>query len=116
MTEHDIQTAFIQWARLRAKTDKRLEWLHSIPNGGYRAYRTASQLKQEGVLPGIADLFLPVASGGLHGLWIEMKTPAGKCTGGQVAFGEAMQAAGYGWCVCRSVDEAVEAVERYLAE
>jgi hypothetical protein len=50
-----------------------LRWLHAIPNGGNRDPRTAAMLKAEGVKPGIADVFLPIARGMWHGLYIELK-------------------------------------------
>ncbi len=114
MTEHDIQSTFIAEMRLRAKIDPRLAWVHSIPNAARRGYVTRCRMLDEGLRAGVADVFLPYPSNGLHGLYIEFKAGRNDCTPEQLAFGEAALEAGYGWCVCRSVDEAMEAVSRYL--
>jgi len=114
VSEHDIQSTFIAEMRLRAKIDPRLAWVHSIPNAARRGYVTRCRMLDEGLRAGVADVFLPYPSNGLHGLWIEFKCGRNTCTAEQTAFGEYAQAAGYGWVVARSVDEAVTAVERYL--
>jgi hypothetical protein len=46
--------------------------IHSIPNGGLRQAREALRLKNEGVVKGIPDLFIPEWS-----LWVEMKRQKG---------------------------------------
>ena len=112
MTEHDIQSTFIAWCR--AQRDPRLAWVHSSLNGVRTSPSQARRAKQSGMLAGVADVFIPYPSGGLHGMWIEFKCGRNGCTAEQTAFGEYAQAAGYRWVVCRSVDEAVTAVERYL--
>ncbi len=113
-SEHDIQSTFIAKMQLRAKTDPRLAWLHAIPNAAKRGYITRCRMLDEGLRAGVADVFIPWPSGGLHGLYIEFKAGRNDCTAEQAAFGEYAIGAGYGWCVCRSVDEAMAAVERYL--
>lgn len=54
-----------------------LKLLHHIPNGGLRNKAVAGKLKAMGQRAGVPDLMLPVARGGFHGLYIEMKRPAG---------------------------------------
>ena len=46
--------------------------IFQIPNGGHRAISVARKMKQEGVKPGVPDLFIPHWR-----LWIEMKTRGG---------------------------------------
>lgn len=47
--------------------------LFAIPNGGTRITREAVALRRQGVKSGVPDLCLPVARGGYHGWWGEMK-------------------------------------------
>lgn len=49
--------------------------IHAIPNGGKRTRYEAGALIREGVRAGVPDLCLPIARGGYHGLYIEMKAP-----------------------------------------
>lgn len=67
-SEHQEQAGFVQWFRSR--------WpqvlIFAIPNGGKRNISTARNLKLEGVVPGVPDLFIPAWS-----IWIEMKRQKG---------------------------------------
>lgn len=77
MSEHDQQKAVIKY--WRAKHPKQANCLFSIPNGTHLAgsvrARSAqmNKLKAEGLVNGVSDLFLMIAKGGYHGLFIEMK-------------------------------------------
>lgn len=67
-SEHQEQAGFVQW--FRAKWPRVL--IFAIPNGGKRNISTARNLKLEGVMPGVPDLFIPA-----WGIWIEMKRQKG---------------------------------------
>jgi len=75
ISEKQEQEALFQYAAWQ----KEPEWnlLFSIPNGGYRKLKTGIRLKKTGLKPGIPDIFLPVASGGFMGMFIEMKSEKG---------------------------------------
>jgi hypothetical protein len=93
------------------------EWLHHIPNGGKRNKREAARLKAEGVLPGVPDLFLPLARGGYHGLYMEVKRPdttKSKVSDEQQAFLDHAHAEGYKVIVVRSAQQGIDAVIEYL--
>ena len=62
------QILFVNWMR---KTYPQHRIFH-IPNGGARGAATALRLKNEGVIKGVPDLFIPSMM-----LWIEMKTAYG---------------------------------------
>ncbi len=92
-----------------------LALLHSVPNGGSRHPIEAVHLKQQGVRPGIPDIFLPCARGQCHGLYIEMK----RRKGGRVSVDQqrmilALRAQGYRVEVCRGWDEARDTICAYL--
>lgn len=92
-----------------------LRWLHAIPNGGKRDPVTASRLKAEGARKGVADVFLPVARHGCHGLYLEMKTTDGRLSDEQKEFRDHCAFAGYRFVLCRSWLEAATALQEYLS-
>jgi hypothetical protein len=110
MNEHQIQVAVVTWFRLQYP--KLI--MFAIPNGGMRNIGTAIKLKNEGVLAGVADLFLMSPNKTHHGLFIEMKAAKGKVSDQQKYFLEQAQAKGYATCVCHSFDEAQAAIICFL--
>lgn len=68
-TEHEEQVTLFAWFRMRHAG----MLMYAIPNGGARSSITGARLRDEGVLAGVPDIFLPCPSGGKHGLYIEMK-------------------------------------------
>ncbi|MDE7389628.1 MAG: VRR-NUC domain-containing protein, partial [Lachnospiraceae bacterium] len=85
MTEAQHQTQVFKWALQPAvrRAYPELKLLHHIPNGGKRDPIEAKHLKEQGVKSGVPDLHLPVARGGYHGLYIEMKTETGRASQNQ---------------------------------
>lgn len=67
-SEHQEQAGFVQW--FRARWPRVL--IFAIPNGGKRNLSTARNLKLEGVVPGVPDLYIPA-----WGIWVEMKRQKG---------------------------------------
>lgn len=114
MSEHDEQAAFFQIAGYMQSQYPQLRWLHAIPNGGARNVVVARKLKDEGVLKGIADVFLPYPCGGYHGLYIEFKYGKNKLTSEQREFLEYAAAHGYQTGVAYSADKGVEILKAYL--
>lgn len=117
-TEHSHQVALFAWAALQH--NPMLEWLHAIPNGGERNAIVAGRMKAEGVRTGVFDVFLPVAMGGYHGLYIELKKPDRKqqARGGlseqQVSFGKFVLNGGYRAEVAYTWVEAANIICSYL--
>ena len=58
-SESQLQSECVRWFRYQYPEFKNV--LFAIPNGGKRNISTAKRLKSEGVVPGVADLFLAVA-------------------------------------------------------
>jgi hypothetical protein len=108
--ESGIQQSCVRWFRLQYPG----HILLAIPNGGRRGKVEAAIMKGEGVLSGAADLFLALPSGVHHGLFIEMKTAAGRQSPAQRDFEKRVIMRGYGYVICRSVDEFVQTVNDYL--
>ncbi len=117
MSEHLHQAALFRWARTQVVLIPELALLFAIPNGGVRNKVTGWKLKQEGVTRGIPDICLPVARGGYHGLWIELKNdePKGVVSAEQAAWITALRAEGYCALVCFGWDQARESISEYLS-
>lgn len=113
--EHRIQSALFKWARYSAAETPVLRLMFAIPNGGARDAITGAILKAEGVKPGVPDVFLPVASGPFHGLFIELKSAKGRASPEQREWLTALRERGYATALCHDLGEAIDTVSRYLA-
>ncbi len=113
--ESQHQRALFEWIRVQQVRDSRYSKIFAIPNGGKRDGRTAANLKREGVLSGVWDIFVPFPSGGYCGLWIEMKAGNNKLTNNQKRFREGLDVY-YKFAVCYNWIEAKETIEEYLKE
>ena len=120
-SEHTIQKQCVRWFALQYPTLNQL--LFAIPNGGHRSKAAAGKAKVEGVKPGVPDLFLSVPHErttrlGLVttcGLYIEMKTPKGRQSPDQTGFQYQVEALGYRYTICRSLEEFQTTVTEYLS-
>lgn len=114
--ESQLQQAFFQWwdhahAGLYCPADL----MFAIPNGGARHIATAVRMKREGVRAGVPDVLLCVPSGDWHGLFIEFKAgKKGRVSDEQARLHGVFGQNGYKVAVCRTLDEAIEAVENHL--
>ena len=115
MSEADEQAALIRWAQLYENVYPELALLYHIPNGGWRHKVTAMKLKGQGAKAGVPDLHLPVARGGYHGLWIEMKYGRNKLTESQVWWHVHLRLEGHAIWLCHSAEEAQNVILDYLA-
>ena len=101
-----------------------LRWLHftypqvlcyAIPNGTYKSHSAATAMKMEGLTSGIPDLHIPIARGGYHSLYIEMKNgKAGRLSDTQKEMIPRLQCYGNKVVVCRSLNDFIREVETYL--
>ena len=110
--EHKMQCACVRWFRYQYPELAGL--LFAIPNGGARNAATGRRLKDEGVLAGVADMFLSVPAKGAHGLYIELKTLKGVVSDRQKVFADNVVGMGYMWEVCRTFDDFRRVVTGYL--
>lgn len=115
-SEHRLQADCVTWFRLRYPELGKL--LFAIPNGGMRSKATGAKLKEEGMLRGVPDLFFacPSPNKGWHGMFIEMKNgTAPRATKEQEELMEMYTRRGYYCRLCRSFDEFMDIMEKYLA-
>lgn len=108
--EHQEQSAVIQWFRVAYP---RLI-MFAIPNAAKRSPQLANYMKAEGMLAGVADLFLMKPSGKYHGMFIEMKAPKGLVSEKQEYFLEQARKQGYATCVCYGFEQAQAEITKYL--
>lgn len=125
MTESAEQQRVVEWCRVtdwQAGKTLGIGRIFHIPNGGWRSKSEAARMKAAGVVPGVADLFVPVpvhdADGRMvrAGLWIEMKAQGGRLDAKQGEWLDSMRHAGYGAVVAFGADEAIAAIKEYLAD
>jgi len=112
--EHREQVALVEWAQLITPRCPALALLFAIPNGGARHPAVAAKLKAEGVRAGVPDLCLPVARGGFHGLYVELKAAGGRVAPAQQQWHERLRAEGYAVVVAVGWVAAARALCDYL--
>ena len=94
-----------------------LRLLHAIPNGGSRNPIEARHLKEQGVKPGVPDIFLPCARGEWHGLYIEMKRrKGGRVSDEQREMIRLLIEQGYKAVVCYGWEEAKNVIVEYMKD
>ena len=108
------QIKLFRWVDLVLNYYPELRLLHHIPNGGSRNELEAVNLKRQGVRAGVPDLCLPVARGGYHGLYIEMKAGKNKPTEKQLWWIENLKKQGYAVSGCWGFEAARMELEKYL--
>lgn len=109
------QTCLFRWAAYSLGAHPELRLLHAIPNGGKRSKSEAARMKAAGVKAGVPDMFLPVARGGSHGLYIELKRiKGGRVSAEQLAWMEELTREGYTCAVCHGWEEARKVIQSYL--
>ena len=117
ISEAQHQANVIKWSQ---QPHIRTQWpelalLFHIPNGGTRDAIEGKHLKQQGVKPGVPDLFLAAPSGQYHGLFIEMKSDSGRTSEAQKWWIEQLNSSGYFAEVCHGWQSAVRVLEWYLS-
>ena len=110
-TEAEEQAALFQWAAYYPE----LRFMYAVPNGGSRNVIEARNLKRQGVKSGVPDICLPVAAGGYHGLYIELKVGKNKLSENQKQWLEYLNKAGYMTKVCYGFQEARETIAGYIS-
>jgi len=118
VSEHDEQSALFEWAQRAAVEFPALRHMFAIPNGGHRHPAVAVQLQQEGVKPGVPDMFLPVprycAGVITHGLFIELKVGRNKASERQREWLAYLCDAGYLAVACYGWRDAAAVILDYL--
>ncbi len=112
--EHLIQVACVRWFNYQYPMLRGC--LIAVPNGGRRDAITGARLRDEGVTAGVSDLILFQRRGRSGALLIEMKTEKGRQSTGQRQWQATLEAQGYRYELCRSLDDFRRAVNSYLCQ
>lgn len=115
-TEAALQSEIVTRSLAMAGRHPQILLLHAIPNGDWRGWGTGKKLKAQGVIPGIPDLFLPVARSGYHGLYIELKKANGTIKKDQWEIMLALHKEGYCVRICNNLQIAMSTLSDYLDE
>ena len=110
------QEALFQWAHLQKNVYPDLEMLFAIPNGGSRHKLEAYALKRQGVKAGVPDMFLAVAKGKYHGLFIELKAGSNKASDKQKIWIDKLKKQNYKAVICYGFDEAQNELLEYISQ
>ena len=107
------QAKVVAWARANENNYPYLWLLHCSLNGLKRTKNAQGKAKQQGMLSGVPDLFLPVKNKYFFGLYIEMKSAKGRISIEQSKFLKDVSDNGYAAFVCYSANEAIKRIEDY---
>lgn len=115
-SESAEQQKVFEWAEIAMRLDRYagLELMFHVPNEGKRSYFTGSKMKRGGLKSGVSDICIPVAKGGYHGFFIEMKYENNKLTKEQIKFLRGVKKNGYATSVCYSAAEAIYKIKKYF--
>ena len=116
MTEAQEQATLFRWAAqpsIRGRYPE-LKLLHHVKNETKEGAAQVAIDRARGVRKGVPDLCLPVARGGYHGLYIEMKTAKGRLSTEQEWWLKELNGQQYRAVMCRGWEEAVKVLEEYL--
>lgn len=112
LTERQIQIQCVGWFRHRYPEASGV--FFACPNGSARNPWTAKNLRDEGVLSGVADLLLLIPKKGYAYLAIEMKKVGGRVSDSQRAFQQAVERFKGRYVVCYSLEEFQAVVTEYM--
>lgn len=115
-TENAIQAAYFEWTSFASAKYPELRLAFAIPNGVHKTPAARIVFKATGLKSGVPDVFLPVARGGYHGLYIEFKTAQGKVSDSQKQWLNDLSEQGYYVAICRDWSDAAELTIEYLTE
>ena len=114
-SEADEQAAVIRWWGIRCHHYGLPEFaLYHVPNEGSGSVIRGRRLKEQGVRPGIPDLFLSAPRNGHSGLYVEMKSKRGRPSPIQRDVLGWLEGQGYEVAMCHGADEAIARITEYL--
>ena len=115
-TESEEQQALFRWAAYETCVMPELALLYHVPNEGQRTRANGGRMKAEGLKAGVPDICLPVARGGFHSLYIELKRiKGGKLSDAQADWLERLAKEGHYCTICKGWNAAKQTITEYLS-
>lgn len=115
-SESEIQQSCIKWFQLQHRALWADGVLFHIANEGIRLGGQGRRIKREGIVRGVADLCLAMPRHGYGALYIEMKRPDRYQSPEQRTWQKNIERHGNKYVVCKSLDEFIKIINRYLAQ
>jgi len=112
--EYHNQKMIFEWAEFQKGKYPELSLLNGSLNGVKLTIGQAMKAKRGGLKKGYPDLFLPVARGKYHGLFIELKYGNNKPSTEQIYWLSRLEGEGYMAEICYGAKEAIELILAYL--
>ena len=121
--EFQYQRAVFDWTQFKRCVYPELEYMFAVPNeyGRRVTAQQAARMKQQGVKPGVPDIWLPVPvlnrqldEDEALGLIIEMKSKTGPVRDSQKNYLEFLDGQGYNTHVCRDPEHAINLINEYM--
>ncbi|MGF1905231.1 hypothetical protein [Aliivibrio salmonicida] len=109
--EHFLQVAVFD--HIDREYPELYDLMYSIPNGGHRGIKAATEMKAEGQKSGYPDIGVDAARGVYHGFRLELKTDDGNKQEHQETYAKKLRAQGYCVVLCYGFDSAIEAILEY---
>jgi hypothetical protein len=114
-TEHEDQKAVYAFCLHMCSTYPGLGLIYAIPNGFRASSEACVWMMSEGMRKGFPDLGLPVARGGYHGLFMELKRKGGQNPRKeQVAWLQRLADQGFYACCCKGREAAKDTLVKYI--
>ena len=110
--EHRLQVSCVRWFRMQYPNLKNV--LFAVPNAARRSQRMGVYMKEEGMLPGVADLILLKNNHSYNTLCIEMKTSQGVQSYTQKKWQTSVEYNGNKYILCRSLENFIQEINDYL--
>lgn len=115
-TESAEQIAVFDWAAYSIGAYPELSMMYHVGNERKCSPQQGAMLKRSGVRPGVPDIVLPVARGGHHGLYVELKrVRGGRLSEEQRSWIARLNAEGYYAVCCEGAEVAIEVIVWYLS-
>ena len=124
--EADEQAALFRWAKMMERYHPELALLNGSLNGVRLSIGNAVKAKKAGMKKGFPDIQLPIAKGGYHGLFIELKIKPyrnhkhkiiyPKISGEQLWWISKLKTMGYRAVICKGFDAAMIEILNYLQQ